>query len=178
MIIDASEKFTPEEMDEVFEVSIRKTQYYKSPEKKFPGVFRECKKNLIHGVILLAVTLILGIFTKFGVISIIAMTLSAVLTFVAVLWLITLKKAYKESKATWEKGGNSKIEFDEELIGVETKDTTVKIKWSDIGFIKVFNYTVGVFSSDKARALIIPTKYWDPIAKFMEDNNIIVKFYR
>ena len=56
--------------------------------------------------------------------------------------------------------------------------TVVKIKWSDIGFIKLFNYNVGIFASDKARALIIPLKYWNQIAKFMEDSRIIVTFYR
>ena len=56
--------------------------------------------------------------------------------------------------------------------------TTVKIKWPDVDFIKVFKATVVVFASDKTRALIIALKYWDGVAKFMEDNRIIVKFYR
>ena len=64
------------------------------------------------------------------------------------------------------------------MIAVDARDSTVKIKWPDIEFIKVFNYNVAIFSSDKTRALIIPIKHWEPIGKFMEDNNIIVKFYR
>ena len=178
MIIDASEKFTPEEMDEVFEISMRKNRLFKAPEKKQKNVFRECYENLIYGIICLVVFIILGFLSRFEVIPIIGITVSAILVFVAALWLYAVKKAYKDSKAIWDKGGDTKIEFDEEMIAVDARDSTVKIKWPDIEFIKVFNYNVAIFSSDKTRALIIPIKYWEPIGKFMEDNNIIVKFYR
>ena len=179
MIIEANEKFTKEEMDEVFEISVRRSQIYKSPEKKYPGVFKESKKNLITGIIMLAVTLILGLLTDFGIIIVIAITLAAVMTFFAALWLFSLKKTYKDSIAQYDKTNSSKIEFNEDFICVEMDNgTIVKIKWSDIGFIKLFNYNVGIFASDKARALIIPLKYWNQIAKFMEDSRIIVTFYR
>ena len=85
-------------------------------------------------------------------------------------------KFYKQDIC--DRAGLEKI-FDEEKIGVEMDNgTTVNIRWSEIEFIKAFKATVAIFASDKSRALIIPVKHWDPIAKFMEDNRIIVKFYR
>ncbi len=180
MIIEANEKFTQEEIDEVFEISLRRNQYYKDPAKNYPNPFKETYKNLIFGIVMLAVTSVLGVITKFNVFCIIAMTLCAVMILVSIMWLVLLKKQYKEMKANFEKDDrHSKIEVTEELIAVEMGNgTTVKIKWPDVEFIKVFKTTVVVFASDKTRALIIPLKYWDGVAKFMEDNNIIVKFYR
>ena len=179
MIIECSEPFTPEEIDEVFEISVRRTQYYKDPAKTLPNVFKETTKNIIFGAVMMPVLLVLGYIAKFKIGTIVAMTLCAVIILVSVMWLLTLKKSYKESKALYSKGEHSKVEYTEEFISVEMDNgTTVKIKWTDIAFIKVFKVTVGIFASDKARALIIPVKYWDEIGKFMEDNNIIVKFYR
>ena len=180
MIIEANEKFTQEEIDEVFEISLRRNQYYKDPAKKYPNPFKETYKNLIFGIVMLAVTSVLGVITKFNVFCIIAMTLCAVMILVSIMWLVSLKKQHKEMKANFEKDDrHSKIEVTEELIAVEMGNgTTVKIKWPDVEFIKVFKTTVVVFASDKTRALIIPLKYWDGVAKFMEDNRIMVKFYR
>lgn len=180
MIIEANEKFTQEEIDEVFEISLRRNQYYKDPAKNYPNPFKETYKNLIFGIVMLAVTSVLGIITKFNVFCIIAMTLCAVMILVSIMWLVLLKKQYKEMNANFEKDDrHSKIEVTEELIAVEMGNgTTVKIKWPDVEFIKVFKTTVVVFASDKTRALIIPLKYWDGVAKFMEDNRIMVKFYR
>ena len=180
MIIEANEKFTQEEIDEVFEISLRRNQYYKDPAKNYPNPFKETYKNLIFGIVMLAVTSVLGIITKFNVFCIIAMTLCAVMILVSIMWLVLLKKQHKEMKANIEKDDrHSKIEVTEELIAVEMGNgTTVKIKWPDVEFIKVFKTTVVVFASDKTRALIIPLKYWDGVAKFMEDNRIMVKFYR
>lgn len=180
MIIEANEKFTQEEIDEVFEISLRRNQYYKDPAKNYPNPFKETYKNLIFGIVMLAVTSVLGIITKFNVFCIIAMTLCAVMILVSIMWLVLLKKQHKEMKANFEKDDrHSKIEVTEELIAVEMGNgTTVKIKWPDVEFIKVFKTTVVVFASDKTRALIIPLKYWDGVAKIMEDNKIMVKFYR
>ena len=180
MIIEANEKFTQEEIDEVFEISLRRNQYYKDPAKNYPNPFKETYKNLIFGIVILAVTSVLGVITKFNVFCIIAMTLCAVMILVSIMWLVLLKKQHKEMKANIEKDDrHSKIEVTEELIAVEMGNgTTVKIKWPDVEFIKVFKTTVVVFASDKTRALIIPLKYWDGVAKFMEDNRIMVKFYR
>ena len=144
--------------------------------------FKEAVSNIIWGVCAFAVNLLLYFFAQSGplrIICVVAMTLSGVLILVGILLLVSGKKAYKESYALLEKHEHSKIDFDESMIGVEMDNgTTVNIRWSEIEFIRVFKATVGVFASDKSRALIIPVKYWDPIAKFMEDNRIIVKFYR
>ena len=158
MIIEANEKFTQEEIDEIFELSLRRTQYYKDPAKNYPNPFKETYKNLIFGIVMLAVTSVLGIITKFNVFCIIAMTLCAVMILVSIMWLVLLKKQHKEMKANFEKDDrHSKIEVTEELIAVEMGNgTTVKIKWPDVEFIKVFKATVVVFASDKTRALIIP----------------------
>lgn len=179
MIIEANENFTQEDIDDVFQISINRLRLYKDPSKKLPNAFKEAYRNLISGIVLLTVTGILGILTRFNVIDVIAITLSAILLFVSILWLVILKKSYKDSKAQYEKKDpRSKIEVTEEFIAVEKDDESkVKIKWSDIGFIKVFNATVGVFSSDKTRALIIPLKYWNQIAEFMNEKAILVKFY-
>ena len=179
MIIECNEPFTPEEIDEVFEISVRRTQYYKDPAKTLPNVFKETTKNIIFGAVMMPVLLVLGYIAQFKIGTIVAVTLCAVIILISTLWLVALKKAYKENKAIHSKDPRSKVEYTEEFISVETSNgTTVKIKWTDVAFIKVFNATIGIFSSDKTRALIIPIKHWDPIAKFMEDNNIIVNFYR
>ena len=179
MIIETHEKFTKEEIDEVFAVSIKRTQIYKAPEKPLKDPFKDVIGNIIWGGCALVITFVLGLILKFSPVSVIAMTLSGVLLLVGILMLVTEKKAYKESCALFEKQDHSKIEFNEEKIGVEMGNgTTVNIKWDEIEFIKVFKATVGIFSSDKSRALIIPLKYWDEIAKFMQDNKIIVKFFR
>lgn len=179
MIIESTDKFTKEEMDEIFNVTIKRTQIYKAPEKPLKDPFKEAIGNIIWGVCALAVNCLLGIFWKFNPIVIIVMTLSGVLILIGTLILVTGKKSYKEACALLEKHEHSKIEFDEEKIGIEMDSgTTVNIKWSEIEFIRMFSATVTIFASDKSRALIIPLKHWDPIAKFMEDNRIIVKFYR
>lgn len=179
MIIECNERFTDEEIDELFEISVRRTQLYKDPSKNLPNVFKETTKNIIFGAVMMPVLLILGLITRFTIATIVAMTLCAVIILISVMWLLMLKRSYKESKAVYGKDQHSKVEYTEEFIGVEMANgTTVKIKWSEIEFIKVFKVTVGIFSSDKTRALIIPVRYWEEIGKFMEENNIIVKFYR
>ena len=179
MIIETTDKFTKEEIDELFAITVKRSQIYKTPEKPLKDPFKEAIGNIIWGICALAVNCLLGIFWKFNPIVVIAMTLSGVLILIGILLLVSGKKAYKDSCALLEKHDHSKIEFDEEKIGVEMDNgTTVNIRWSEIEFIKVFKATVAIFASDKSRALIIPVKHWDPIAKFMEDNNIIVKFYR
>ncbi len=179
MIIEANEKFTQEEIDEIFAITVKRSQIYKTPEKPLKDPFKEAISNIIWGICALAVNCLLGIIWKFNPIVIIAMTLSGVLIFFGILLLVLGKKSYKDSCALLEKHDHSKIEFDEDKIGVEMDNgTTVNIRWSEIEFIKVFKATVAILASDKSRALIIPVKHWDPIAKFMEDNRIMVKFYR
>ncbi|MCR5287047.1 MAG: hypothetical protein K6D93_03765 [Saccharofermentans sp.] len=182
MIIETNDKFTKEEMDEVFSVTVKRAQIYKNPEKPLKDPFKEAVGNIIWGVCAFVVNLLLCLFTQSGplrIICVVAMTLSGVLILVGILLLVSGKKAYRDSCALLEKHDHSKIEFDEAMIGVEMDNgTTVNIRWSEIEFIKVFKATVAIFASDKSRALIIPVKHWDPIAKFMEDNRIMVKFYR
>ena len=179
MIIETTEKFTKEEIDEVFAITLKRSQLYKTPDKPLKDPFKDAIGNIIWGGCAFVITFLLGLFLKFSPISIIAMTLSGVLLLIGILMLVVEKKAYKEAFALYEKQDHSKVEFDEEKIGVEMSNgTKVNIKWNEIEFIRAFNATVGVFSTDKSRALIIPTKYWGQIGKFMEDNNIIVKFYR
>lgn len=179
MIIETTEKFTPEEIDEVFNIMVKSYQLYKDPSKKLGDSIKESIKNLIYGIVLLIIFLIFGFISKFNVITIIGMTLSVVLILICVLWLAVLKKNYKDKKALYEKGDHSKIIFDEQTIAVELENgSIVKLKWTEIEFIRAFDHVVGVFSSDKTRALIIPLKYWDPIAQFMSENYIIVKFFR
>ena len=179
MIIETNEKFTKEEIDEVFAITVKRTQIYKTPEKPLKGPFKDAVGGIIWGCVALAVNFLLGLYLNFSPITVIAMTLSGVMIFIAVLMLVTGKKAYKDSCALLEKHDHSKIEFNEAMIGVEMDNgTTVNIRWTEIEFIKVFKYTVAIFAADKSRALIIPLKHWEPIAKFMEDNRIIVKFYR
>lgn len=182
MIIETNDKFTKEEMDEVFAVTVKRSQIYKNPEKPLKDPFKDAISNIIWGVVAFSVNLLLCLIAQSGTlktICIVAMTLSGVLIFVGFLLLISGKKAYKDSCALLEKHDHSKIEFDEAMIGVEMDNgTTVNIRWTEIEFIKVFKATVGIFAADKSRALIIPVKHWEPIGKFMEDNNIAVKFYR
>ena len=179
MIIETTDKFTKEEMDEVFAVTVKRSQIYKDPQKPLSSPFKEAVGGIIWGSCAFVITSLLGLYLKFNPVSVIAMTLSGVMIFVSVLMLVTAKKAYKDSCELLEKHDHSKIEFDEAMIGVEMDNgTTVNIRWTEIEFIRVFNASVGIFAADKTRALIIPLKYWDPIAKFMQDNNIIVKFYR
>ena len=182
MIIETNDKFTKEEMDEIYAVTVKRSQIYKTPEKPLKNPFKEAVGNIIWGVCAFVVNLLLCLFTgsgPFKVICIVAMTLSGVLMFFGILLLVLGKKSYKDSCALLEKHDHSKIEFDEDKIGVEMDNgTTVNIRWSEVEFIRAFNATVCIFSSDKTRALVIPLKHWDPIAKLMEDNRIIVKFYR
>lgn len=179
MIIEMTEKFTQAEIDEIFEITLRRSQLYKDPAKKMKGSFYEGYKGLITGSVLLTITSLLGLITKFNVLSIISMTLSGVMIFIGILWLIILKKTYKDSKSALEKTEHSKMIIEEESIAVEMDNgTTVKIKWTEVEFIRVFKQCAAIFSSDKSRALIVPLKHWDPIAKFMEDNRILVKFIR
>ena len=179
MIIETTDKFTKEEMDEVFAVTVKRSQIYKDPQKPLKDPFKDAVGGIIWGSVAFAVNFLLGLYLNFSPITVIAMTLSGVIIFIAVLMLVTGKKAYKDSCALLEKHDHSKIEFDESMIGVEMDNgTTVNIRWSEIEFIKVFKFTVAIFAADKSRALIIPLKHWEPIAKFMEDSRIIVKFYR
>ena len=182
MIIETNEKFTKEEIDDVYAITVKRTQIYKTPEKPLKDPFKEAVGNIIWGVCAFVVNLILCLFANsspFKVICIVAMTLSGVLMFFGILLLVLGKKSYKDSCALLEKHDHSKIEFNEAMIGVEMDNgTTVNIRWTEIEFIKVFKFTVAIFAADKSRALIIPLKHWEPIAKFMEDNRIIVKFYR
>lgn len=175
MIIESNEKFTKEEIDEIFDISVRRTLLYKSPEKKMHNVFEEGKKNLLIGIALIVFICILGFLTDFDIFTIVAITLSAVITFICILWLFQLNKSYKENRVLLEKTSHSKIEYTEEFIGVEMENgTSVKIKWSEIAFIKVFGATFGVFASDKTRALVIPMRYWETINGFMKENNVSV----
>ena len=82
MIIETNEKFTKEEIDEVFAITVKRTQIYKTPEKPLKDPFKEAVGNIIWGVCAFVVNLILCLFANsspFKVICIVAMTLSGVL---------------------------------------------------------------------------------------------------
>ena len=107
MIIETNDKFTKEEMDEVFAVTVKRSQIYKNPEKPLKDPFKDAVSNIIWGVAAFAVNLLLCLIAQSGTlktICIVAMTLSGVLIFVGFLLLISGKKAYKDSCALLEKG--------------------------------------------------------------------------